>query len=467
MSPKRGRRSAIPVGTQFTPGLIDLRAFLGALAANSGNKAALLQAIWDPTVRLDGKSNPSRRTRSLPLEAAIQYQLLDKEYRVTELTTRLREMPTPQMYVEFAKHILLRLGGARVLQGIEELEHLGRTVSGDSLARHLTAQGFVVGEHNTQINSMRLWLANAGVFPSTGQLWKINGEVVDELIGLTSSQTAALVSLEPHQRAFVEAICVIGKRDTYVAADVRSLAAARNPHFQFDRGSLPNDILKPLADAGLITYQTRGTGGGKSSTFSLVPGFDAQVLEPFLTQTLAGLDPAVSAYFRRAPADIYADLSSSERTRKGRALEALAIRVMRLLGLRFLAWNTRAADTTGRAEVDAVCAGVLGAVPTRWQIQCKNTPGTATPLEDIAKEIGLIPITNATHLLFLTNGTFTAEARKYAVQIMKRSALSTFLLDRTDFAALVKDDTSLGRILRAKAEEIVRLLPGGTLFEWR
>jgi site-specific DNA-methyltransferase (cytosine-N4-specific) len=224
--------------------------------------------------------------------------------------------------------------------------------------------------------------------------------------------------------------------------------------------------LRPLQSAGLITYETKGTQGGKSARFRLQPTFDVDVLQPFLASAINDLDSVVAAYFRKAPSDIYSDLHSTTATVKGRALEALAIRLMRLLGLKLIDWNVRAADTTGRAEVDAVFAGVFGVVPTRWQIQCKNTPKKSTPLEDIAKEVGLVPITNATHLLFLTNGSFTKEARQYATQVMKRTALSLFLLDKNDFSQLVTDDTSLARILRKQAEGFIRAQTKGTVFEW-
>ena len=43
--------------------------------------------------------------------------------------------------------------------------------------------------------------------------------------------------------------------------------------------------------------------------------------------------------------DIYAELESNETFKKGQALEAYAIYLMRLLGLRFLHWRKRAKET--------------------------------------------------------------------------------------------------------------------------
>ena len=86
---------------------------------------------------------------------------------------------------------------------------------------------------------------------------------------------------------------------------------------------------------------------------------------------------------------------------------------MRLLGLRFVAWRKRAADETAHAEVDVLLAGTLGIVPTRWQVQCKNTPSGRVTLEDIAKEVGIAPVTKATVILIFANCPVTAPARNY------------------------------------------------------
>jgi site-specific DNA-methyltransferase (cytosine-N4-specific) len=457
------------VGSQFTPRLVDLAGFVQAIVAKSGDQQAMATAVWQPGVRIAPKTGQvTKRVRNLPLEAAIQYGLLSKSYEATDLARMLATLKPAALYQAFGRHILLELGGLRVTQGIDEMIRAGQVVTGDSLARYLTQQGFNVGEHNTQINSMRLWLAEAGLFAKgvrTSSAWTINRAALRQLVGLSEEAVGILAGLEDHQRAFVEALCAIGDRKNYKAAEVRALAETRSPHVRFNRGSLPLDILEPLRAAGLISYRTGGTRGGKSAILTLTKNFRRDVLQTFVTRTASTLDPVVSGYFKKSPADIKADLASSDTGKKGRALEALAIRLMRLLGLRFLQWNTRATPTAW-AEVDAAFAGVFGAVPTRWQIQCKSTRSPVR-LEDVAKEVGLTPVTCATHILFLANSTYTADARKYAEQVMARSALAIYLLERSDFDQLMRDDSSLGRILREKAEAAVWAIPADSIFAWR
>ena len=470
MASRRLRKSAIPVGTQFTPNLVDLHEFARVAVEESGDVDALAREIWTPKVRVAPKKGAlTKRLRRLPIEAARQYGLLTRDYEATELAAKLNALTPPALYEVFARHILLDLGGLRVLQGIEEMQRNGENVTGDSLARHLTQQGFNVGEHNTQINSLRMWLAEAGVFPRDSRserAWVADKAVVERITGLSDDAIGILAGLEPQQAAFVEALCAVGERPHYRAADIRTLAESRSPHVRFDRGSLPLDILEPLEAAGLITFTTgKGTRGGKSAVLKLTPAFKKDVLSTFVTRTIATLDPVVSAYFKKNPAEVMADLNSRDTGKKGRALEAVAIRVMRLLGLRFLQWRTRATPTAW-AEVDAVFAGVFGAVPTRWQIQCKNTRASVR-LDDVAKEVGLTPVTHATHILFLANSDYTADARKYAEQVRLHSALTIYLLGKREFGQLMEDDSSLGRILREQAQAAVQAMPSESVFAWK
>lgn len=81
-----GITSQIPVGTQFSPKLIRLPAFLQALIEHSGDKSALIKTIWSPPVNIRKSTAipDSTRNQSLPLEAAIQYDLIDNEYQATD-----------------------------------------------------------------------------------------------------------------------------------------------------------------------------------------------------------------------------------------------------------------------------------------------------------------------------------------------------------------------------------------------
>lgn len=455
--PSGEKKSRIPVGTQFSPEVVSLPAFVQMVVEHSSDVAALREAVVQPPVRIKAYSNqPTRRMRRLPLEAAVQYGLLTEgTYEATDLARELADLDETEIYEAFARHILLNLGGLRVVEAAQEMELDRRKITGDTLAQYLTDQGFRVTVHNTAINSLRMWLAKAGLFPLSGQrkdAWIPNPAAKEKLVGMTDEIIAALAGFTPEQIAFAKALCQLEPEDWIPAAGVRDLAEATFG-VRFGRASLPNEVLRPLADAGLIEYQTGGTRSGKTSRLRLTEEFHRDVLDPFMGATLADLNTALTAYYRTRPEDFYEALNSTDKYTKGHALEAFTIYVMRLLGLRFLGWRRRARET-GYSEVDVLMAGLFGAIPTTWQVQCKNTPSSIVRLEDIAKEVGLLPLTHATHILVIANARFSDDARRFAQEIMLKSSVTIFMLDLKDFEAIKANPASIGRILMSQAERI-------------
>lgn len=246
-----GPASDIPVGTQFSPNLIRLKYFLQAVCTCSGDQESLRAAIWRPPVHLKSTTVPtSRRRANLPLEAAIQYGLLQRRiYMATDLARQLAMRSGLALYEEFARHILLKCGGVRIVEAVEQMQldrHRGLSdieVTGDSLARYLTAQGFRVTEHNTAINSLRMWLARAGLFPE--RTWTVNQAVKKKLLGLTDQAVATLTGFSSEQLAFAGALCRINPSGWYKASDVRDLAEATTG-LRLGRASLPKEALEPL-----------------------------------------------------------------------------------------------------------------------------------------------------------------------------------------------------------------------------
>src|SRR5690349_19153859 len=110
--------SAIPVGTHFSPDVVDLLEYLRAAIRHSGDKAAMAAAVWKPPVRIKApKKPPTARRESLPLEAGVQYGLLEpKTYAATDLAVELSKLAGDPLYEAFATHVLLKLGGCRVVE---------------------------------------------------------------------------------------------------------------------------------------------------------------------------------------------------------------------------------------------------------------------------------------------------------------------------------------------------------------
>ena len=456
--------SAIPVGSQFSPDLIDLAEFLKVVTTYSGSKAAIQKATFARPVHLKRDSMPSSpRTASLPLEAAVQYGLLtEQQYEATDLAKELAQLQGTDLFNSFARHILLNCKGLEVVQAIEQMQinyaqgYSPDKITADNLARYLTENGVPVGEHNGQINTMRMYLARAGIFPiGRSKTWEINHQRLNELLEVTDQLMIAIGDFGPPQQEFALALCRLNPIDWIHAARVRDYVERTGKRgIRFPRGNT-RTYIAPLEEAGLIEIESGGTKSGKSTKLRTTPLFNAEILKPFFesaNENLA-LDATTTRYFRLQPQKVFGDLESDHKYRKGIALEALAIYVMRLLGLRLRGWRRRAADTGG-AEVDVLMSGVLGGIATKWQVQCKNTPKSSVRLEDLAKEVGLVGLTGVTHLLFLTTGKYTSDAERYALRMMQTSSLSIYLISRSDIARIRDNPTALTEILAEQSMNI-------------
>jgi site-specific DNA-methyltransferase (cytosine-N4-specific) len=149
------------------------------------------------------------------------------------------------------------------------------------------------------------------------------------------------------------------------------------------------------------------------------------------------------------------ELESENTGTKGKALEALAFYFMRILGLEFKSWRKRG-KKTGGFEVDVIVEGAR-LVFSRWQIQCKNTPENAVPLEDIAKEVGLSLQLKSNVILMVTTGRFSRDALIYADDMMQLTHLNIVTLDRGDLRRLTESPLTIVEILDNKARRVMEL----------
>lgn len=453
--------SDIPVGTGFSPNILDLREFLKLANSANGNRAEMERLVSEAPVRIKNPGkNLTRRMRQHPWEAAVQYELIDESTRKPlPIVQDLLALPDPQIYERFAKHILTNCRGPEFVQGVKsflkEARAAGTAISADLMSQYFRTHGLNVTEHNTAINSMRMWLSKGGVYAWKGStMWDADEDVVKHLLGIDMDEIAAISGWSRDHIQLAKALCRMRPKGYVKAADVRLNAEQMLPH-TLPRSS--NRILfKPLLEAQYITMQSAGTGGGKSAKIATTSKFDADVFEPFLKNAHKMLKTAIFRLYGWDPGRIKTGLGSHSTTEKGMALEAYAIRVMRLMNLRFATWRQRSA-ATGGAEVDATFAGLLGGIPTRWQVQCKNTK-TEVRLDDVAKEVGLVPLTKATHILVLSNQKFTRPAVKFAQDTMRESSITVFLIGGDDFKRVLEDGgVGLLHVIRKQALEALEL----------
>ena len=187
----------------------------------------------------------------------------------------------------------------------------------------------------------------------------------------------------------------------------------------------------------------------------------SKFLAPFVAN-LASLVDIDGADLNKPFEQILIDVDSLDIHIKGKALELLAIWLIRICSLRFIAWRKRDAET-GKGEVDVMAASDIF-IYNRWQIQCKNTK--VVDVDVIAKEVGMMFLTKADVVMVITTGIFTKDAISYADAICSRSRYYVILIDGNHLKQIRENKTNLIPILNAIAKRtFVRKEYGMTLDE--
>jgi hypothetical protein len=208
------------------------------------------------------------------------------------------------------------------------------------------------------------------------------------------------------------------------------------------------DVIQPLVNFGLIeTEKTTDGRGAKSNNVRLSNKARTEILTPLL-KSIANETRISEIELNRTFDDVVNELNHSDKHIKGKALELLAIWMIRLTSLRFTKWRNR---DIGKGEVDVLAASDRF-VYSRWQIQCKNTAKVTTDV--LAKEIGLTFVTGADVVMVVTTGEFTRDAYQYAYRMMDVSRYYMILLQKDDIEAIKKDKTSIVEILDKKARRV-------------
>jgi site-specific DNA-methyltransferase (cytosine-N4-specific) len=298
---------------------------------------------------------------------------------------------------------------------------------------------------------MRLWLAKAGVI--VGVRWQVNPIRLREVLGVDPGDFPALARFSPQQRAFLLALANTGVTDPQPANEIARLAAATFG-VRFPDKSLPKDVLNALVSAGYIEATKTTTGrGAKPFLVKPTAKVSAEILGPLLDQLKDQVDPKLLNLLTKPLAEILTEIGLEDRYVAGLALEALAFKLMRTLGMDYIATRLRASQTGG-AEVDLIFHSAR-LVYSRWQVQCKNT--SRVSLDDVAKEVGLTHFLKSTVIVMVTTGDIGAEARRYANKIMADSNLAIVMIDRVDLEAVTANAAYIVDAFRREAEHAMAL----------
>lgn len=455
------QKSDLPFGSEFSPSQIELPRVLELIEEADGDwhalEALILKTYFSGHAKgAEGEAadyNRRKLANNCKL-GLIAYGIIEREGAFTDFGRGLYDIrvDASHLYDKLAAHILLNLRGMSLVRCIQEMTIAGERVTLDALRHALEERRVHFPKGGKHPSMMRLWLEKAGIFaPDT---WRVNETRLQAIIGTDSEEFAALARFTPEQRAFLLALANSGVTEAQPANVIRDLAAATYG-VRFPDKNLPQAVLNALRDAGYITFEkTTGGRGAKPALVTPTAKLRTDIVEPLLDQLKDQLDPKLIELLTKPLADIITEIDAADRYLAGMALEALAFKLMRILGMDYIATRLRNISATGGAEVDLIFHSTR-LVYSRWQVQCKNTAKVA--LDDVAKEVGLTHFLKSTVIVMVSTGDIGGDARRYANKIMQDSNLCVVMIDRPDLEAIRMNPASIIDAFKREAHNAMTL----------
>lgn len=449
------QKSDLPFGSEFSPSQVDLPRLLELAHEHEGDQNSLQEAIQDEFFSTHGGGCEKNR-RKLAMNCRIgmrAYGLIDENANLTEFGRALYDVRAEcTLYDKLATHILLNLRGMALVRCVQEMTIAGERVTLDALRHALEERGTHFPKGGKHPSIMRLWLAKAGVF--VGNSWRIDETKMRALTGTDSDEFAVLARFTAEQRAFLLALANSGVTEAQPANIIRDLATATYG-VRFPDKNLPQAVLNVLRDAGYITCEkTTGGRGAKPMLVTPTDKLRRDIVEPLLEQLKAQVDPKLIDLLNRPLADILVEIGSTDLYRAGLALEALAFKLMRVLGMDYIATRLRNVSSTGGAEIDLIFHSAR-LTYSRWQIQCKNT--ARVTLEDVAKEVGLTHFLKSNAIVIVSTGDISGDARRYANKVMQDTNLCIVMVDHHDLKVIKTNPAAIVDAFKREAHHAMTL----------
>lgn len=446
----------IIAANEFTPGqlggaesaLVFLLEAVGVRPISQAEFSEVVRVAWFSSSAQDRIDPVERKNQQLKRSANVitgmrQYGILGPGKNVLSLTPLgedLRSLLAQGSGREaadlLASYLLTEAGGIDVLRAAEAVTRRDGFVRGQAVANELRLRGYDIPNNNSSASKMRQWLEWSGVVDAE---WKVDNGRLRALVGYGLDEVADWQSLTWTQRAYLEVLHDVstGAPEAWFPAK-QILSIIDERAVQFDRAQARKTIYEPLAKAGWIELSSASDGrhskGGdiKQAPKGLSFDFGAVGILP--------ADPLPASLQEALNQDltfVLAELKSDDTGRKGIALEVLAARIARDLGLVPRQLRVRGVETGG-AEVDLL-AERSGFSFERWTVQCKNQRAPVS-VSVVAKEAGVAAVLRSNVVLIVTTSTFTKSARAFAKSVNEISAAQIMLLD----GAMVTDYVNRG-----------------------
>lgn len=441
----------LPFGDAFSPKQLDtgdgrdaLPVVLELVAKHEGNPDAFDEAVRQ-TFFPDDDGTRSKNVR-LGLSPS-GYRIVDDAFEFTALGEELYELrnDSERLYERFAQHILRNLHGLKGIEIVEDLRAQGKKTTNENVKQEFREQyDFHIDRTSNHWSQMRAWLAKAGIVNTGTHLYDIDRTRVEELIGIDSEDILELDGLTDEQQAFLRALALINPQGAIKNRVVREIAEEAYG-VDIEQSNISRKTLDPLEEAGYIEWTHVS---GKPNLVEPTEKFDAEVLKPVLDD-LAERTGVPRNVLRKTFEEVLGELDQENAHEKGVALETLAVKIGRLLGLEFAGWRVRGRETGG-SEVDVVFDDI-GTVFNRVQIQCKNTPSQQLEAKHVARDVGITRTLQTNTVLLIARGGVSTEAQRFADRVMQHENLAIFFLTDEDIANLDTDTDHLLNVLRGES----------------
>lgn len=450
----------LPFGDAFSPAQLDtednsstLSILLDLVSRYRGQPNEFDQEIAE---RFFPTSNDSlTRAKNVRLGmGSAGYGLVDNQFNFTNLGRELSEISDdPELlHNRFARHILLELDGLKILELIEDFHAAGKQTTNDNVKQGLRDQyDMHIDKTSNHWSQMRAWLSEAGLVNTGTHRYEIEWSKVEDLTGMNSYELLELDGLTEEQRAFLHTLAIIDP-DGYIQNSAVRKVAEEIHGVDISQSNVSDRTLNPIEELGYIEWENPSEVTGKPNLVKTTDQFDAEILDPVL-EDVADRVGMPRHVLRLSFEEVTEQLDSNSTYEKGVALETLAIKLGRLLGLDFAGWRVRG-QKTGGVEVDVVMDSIANTF-NRWQIQCKNTRDHVRS-KHIAREVGISRTLQTNTILMIARGGVTDEGHRFAARVMQDENLSILFITDSDLRELDTRPDKLLETLRGESERIQR-----------
>jgi len=380
------------------------------------------------------------------------YKIVDEDFYFTELGEELRDFcdDTEALYERFAQHILQNLHGLKGIEIVEDLEAQGKQTTNENVKQEFRNQyDFHINETSNHWSQMRAWLSKADIVNTGTHHYDIDRTRLEEILGIGTEDILELDGLNDQQQAFLRALALINPNGRIKNSVVKQIAEEAYD-VDIEQSGISRRTLNPLEEAGYIKWEHVD---GKANWVEPTSKFEAEVLKPILDD-LAQRAGVPRHVLRLSFEELLEDLDAESTHDKGVALETLAVKLGRLLGLTFVGWRVRGRKTGG-SEVDVVMDEV-GELFNRVQIQCKNTQNQLQT-KHIAREVGISRMLQTNTILMVARNGLSADARQFANRVMRHENIAIMVLTGEDLEELDTNTTHLLHVLKGESRQISNL----------